>query len=142
MKTRVIVGILVISLLSLGALPAVQAFGLGDILKVGGIGFLVDKFSGSLNNFINRLMAKNGADTDYATKVVPILSLGSGGYIGAAQVVGDPDLVDQTQAVLQIEANFDRQFRIKALIPIDSKNPVNFSRVQGVGVSAVIDVRI
>ena len=33
-------------------------------------------------------------------------------------------------------------FRVKALIPIDSKNPTNFSRVQGVGVSAQIDVKI
>ena len=31
---------------------------------------------------------------------------------------------------------------VKALVPIDSKNPVNFTRVQGVGVSATIDVRI
>ncbi|MDT8903216.1 hypothetical protein [Anaeroselena agilis] len=142
MKKKAVVGILVVCLLSLAALPAAQAIGLGDIIKAGGIGFLVDKFSGSLNNFINRLMAKNGADTDYATKVVPILSLGSGGYIGAAQIVGDPELVEMTQAVLQVEANFDRQFRIKALIPIDSKNPANFSRVQGVGVAAVIDIRI
>lgn len=120
-----------------------QAFSLGDILKVGGIGFLIDKFSGQLNGFINTLTFKNGAGTDYATKVVPILSFGSGGYVGAAQVIGTQDVVDRTQAVVQIEGDFNgSQFRVKALVPIDSKNPVNFSRVQGAGVSAVIDVRI
>lgn len=142
MKKRVVVGLLIVCVLSVGAIPVSQAIGLGDIFKVAGIGVLVDRFSGPLNNFINKLMAQHNADTEYATKVVPILTLGTGGYVGAAQVVGDADLVDQTQAVIQIEADFDRQFRVKALIPIDSKNPTNFSRVQGVGVSAVIDIRI
>ncbi len=53
------------------------------------------------------------------------------------------ELVDQTKAVLQVEGQFNGDsFRIKGLIPIDSKNPTNFSRVQGVGVSAQIDVKI
>jgi hypothetical protein len=143
MKQRFIVGLLVFCLLSVTAIPATQASIFGDILKVGGIGFLVDKFSSPLNNFINTLTAKHGASTDYATKVVPIVTLGSGGYIGAAQVTGPQELVDETEAVLQAEGDFNgRQFRVKALIPIDSKNPTNFSRVQGVGVSAIIDVRI
>jgi hypothetical protein len=143
MKRRVVIGLLVLCLVSALAIPASQAFGLGDIIKVGGIGFLVDKFATPLNNFINGLMSKSGAGTDYATKVVPIITIGSGGYIGAAQVTGPQSLVDETEAVLQVEGNFGgNQFRIKGLIPIDSKNPTNFSRVQGVGVSAMIDVRI
>lgn len=142
MKKRVIVGLLIFCLVSLAAIPASLAIGLGDVLKVGGIGFLVDRFASPLNNFINTLTFKHGAGSDYATKVVPIISLGSGGYIGAAQVTGSQELVNKTQAVLQIEADFDRQFRVKAVIPIDSKNPLSFSRVQGVGISAIIDVRI
>lgn len=142
MKKRIVTGLLILCLLSVGIIPAAQAFGLGDILKVGGIGFLVSKFATPLNNFINTLTVKHGAGTDYATKVVPILTVGTGGYIGAAQVIGPEDLVAKTEAVLQIEADFNSQFRVKALIPIDSKNPVNFSRVVGVGVSANIDVRI
>lgn len=134
---------LIFCLVSLSAVPIVQAFSLGDVLKVGGIGFLIDKFSGQLNGFINTLTFKHGAGSDYATKVVPILSFGGGGYIGAAQVIGTQELINRTQAVVQIEGDFSgNQFRVKALVPIDSKNPVNFSRVQGVGVSAVIDVRI
>ncbi len=142
MKKRVIVGLLIFCLVSLAAIPASLAIGLGDVLKVGGIGFLVDRFASPLNSFINTLTFKHGAGSDYATKVVPIISLGSGGYIGAAQVTGSQDLVDRTQAVLQIDADFNRQFRVKAAIPIDSKNPLSFSRVQGVGISAIIDVRI
>ena len=125
------------------AMPATQAFSLGDVLKVGGIGFLVDRFAGPLNSFINTLTFKNKAGNDYATKVVPVLTFGSGGYVGAVQVTGSQELVDRTQAVLQLESDFNGgQFRVKALVPISSKNPVNFSRVQGVGVSATIDVRI
>lgn len=143
MKKKIVTGLLLFCLLSVAAVPATQAFSLGDVLKVGGIGFVIDKFSGPLNNFINTLTFKHGAGTDYATKVVPILTFGSGGYVGAAQVTGPEDLVDRTEAVVQIEGNFNgNQFRVKALIPIDSKNPVNFSRVQGVGVSAIIDVKI
>jgi hypothetical protein len=52
--------------------------------------------------------------------------------------------VEKVQAVGQLEISWnDKLFRIKGLIPIDSKNPTtSFSRVQGVGVSAVIDVKV
>ena len=143
LKKIIVISMLVFSLVSLAAVPMAQAFSLGDVLKVGGIGFLVDKFSGQLNSFVNTLTFKHGAGNDYATKVVPILSFGSGGYVGAAQVTGSQELVDRTQAVVQIEGNFNgSQFRVKALVPIDSKNPTNFSRVNGVGISAIIDVNI
>ena len=136
--------ILVIVVFScLFALPplAAQAFDLGGLLKVGGVGFVVDKLAGPLNSFINTLMVKGNAGTSYATKVVPIISVGSQGHIGAAQVTGSQDLVDQTKAVLQIEGTFS-SMRVKGLVPIDSENPINFSRVQGVGVSAIIDIGI
>ncbi len=143
MKKSIIVTILVFCLLSVAAVPVTQAFSLGDILKVGGMAILIDKFASPLNSFINTLTFKNGGSHDYATKVVPILTFGSGGYVGAAQVLGPQDLVNQVKAVVQVEGNFNgQQFRVKALIPIDSKNPTNFSRVQGVGVSAMIDVKI
>lgn len=143
MKQRIMVVLLACCLLTGVMMPAAQAFGLGDILKVGGISILIDKFSDQLNGFINTLTFKKGAGSDYATKVVPILSFGGGGYVGAAQVMGSQELVDKTQAVVQIEGDFSGgTFRVKALVPIDSKNPTNFSRVNGVGISAVIDVRI
>ncbi|MBP1763541.1 MAG: hypothetical protein H6Q65_599 [Firmicutes bacterium] len=141
MKKRIMVVLLVFCLLSAVAIPVTQAFDLGSVVKIGVVGILVDKFAGPLNDFINKLMIKNNAGTDYATKVVPIITVGTGGYIGAAQVTGPQELIDQTEAVIQVEGNFNgNQFRIKGLIPIDSKNPTNFSRVQGVGVSAMIDI--
>jgi len=145
-QKRILIGIVVILLLSLAAVPAVQAIDLGSIIKVAGIGFLVDQFGPQLNNFINTLMAQHNATPDFATKVVPILTvgvLGNSGYIGAAQVMGPQNLVDRVQAVVQVESSFNgSMFRVKGLIPIDSKVPVKFNRVSGVGVSAMIDVRI
>lgn len=143
---RLISSLLVATLLAGSAVATTNAFDLGRVLggvvKVGGIGYVVDRFSDQLNSFINKLMMKNNVETEYATKVVPIISLGDSGYIGAAQVIGPQSRVDQVEAVAQVEANFnDRLFRIKGLVPVDSKNPTNLSRVDGVGVSAVIDVR-
>ena len=48
-------------------------------------------------------MMKEGAGTNYATKVVPIVSIGNKGYIGAAQVIGDADQVEKVKAVGQLE---------------------------------------
>ena len=143
MKKKIVAAMLALSVVSAVSAPNVTNAGWTDLLKVGGISILVDKFSEPLNNFINTLTPKHAVSSDYATKVVPIIVVGSGTYTGAAQVTGPQALVDQTKAVLQIEGNFSgNQFRVKALIPIDSKNVTNFSRVQGVGVSAQIDVKI
>ena len=144
---RVGVALMAAAMICIGAFSGVSASGLGSILggivKVGGIGFLVDKYGESLNSAINSVMMKEGAGTNYATKVVPIVSIGNRGYIGAAQVIGDADQVEKVEAVGQLEISWNNKlFRIKGLIPMDSKNPMSFSRVQGVGVSAVIDVRV
>ena len=138
--------LLLVSVLTIVAVPVADAINLGGIFKVAGIGLLVDQFGPQLNSFINTLMAQHNATPEFATKVVPILTvgvLGNSGYIGAAQVMGPQNLVDKVQAVVQVESSFNgNMFRVKGLIPIDSKIPVNFSRVSGVGVSAMIDVRI
>jgi hypothetical protein len=53
------------------------------------------------------------------------------------------DAINGTKAVAQIEATFQNRLRVKILVPIDSENPIQrFRRVQGVGVSAIIDLRL
>ena len=142
-KSKILVSFLILAMVMI---PVAYAIDLGSIIKVAGIGFLVDQFGPQLNSFINTLMAQHNATPEFATKVVPILTvgvLGNSGYIGAAQVMGPQNLVDKVQAVVQVESSFNgNMFRVKGLIPIDSKIPVNFTRVSGVGVSAMIDVRI
>lgn len=72
-------------MLGTGIASQVSAFNLGSFLggvvKVGGIGFLVNKYGDSVNSAINSLMMKEGVGTNYATKVVPIVSIGDSGYI-------------------------------------------------------------
>ena len=141
MKKQVIAAMLTVSLLAAGGTAVTQAFSLGSILKVGGVTVLVDKFGGQINDFLNKLLMKNSVGTDYATKVVPVLSIGTGKYIGAVQVVGPTAQVDKVKAVGQLEGSFNDIARAKALIPLESVDITHLSRVQGVGVSAIIDLK-
>jgi hypothetical protein len=113
------------------------------ILKAGGIAVVVDRFGGDIDRAINRL-TNTKPDKNFATKVVPIISAGKGTHIGAAQVMGKPDVVSKVQAVAQVEGDFmGREVRLRALIPISTKNPQHsVKRVEGVGVSAIVDIRI
>lgn len=143
LKLGVLTAILVTALLVTGP-RSTQAIKLGDIVKVGGIAFVVDRFGDQINKFINTLTANKNVGSTEATDVVPILSLGGGGYIGAVQVIGARENVEKTKAVVQIEANavFGRNLRIKALVPVGSRTTSNIKRIYGVGVSAMIDIRI
>ncbi len=128
------------------AAPA-SALDIGDLLKkglfIGGGGAIVKAIAGPINDFINTVTFNKGAKFQGFTKVVPILSMGDGTHIGAAQVGGQSQsAVNNTQAVVQIEAEF-KGIRVRVLVPIDSLNPIErFRRVQGVGVTAIIDVDI
>lgn len=138
---RIEVGVmLAIFAISIGA----YALDVGSIIKVGGIALLVDRFGPQLDKFINSLMGNNKVAVELETKVVPILSVGKGGYIGAAQVMGLKEDVDRVKAVAQLEGSFSgKLFRVKALVPIGSKEVKGgLTRIKGVGISAVIDVHI
>ena len=141
MKKQLIAAVTVASLLGFAGGTAVQAFNLGSILKVGGISVLVSKYGDSINDFLNKLLMKNGVGTDYATKVVPIVSVGTGKYIGAVQVISPSAQVEKVKAVAQLEGEFNGIARANALIPMATTNVTNLNRVQGVGVSATIDFK-
>lgn len=116
---------------------------IGGVIKTGGIVWMVDRYSTELNTFINKLTSKYAVSEEYSTKVVPIIAVGSKGYVGAAQISGPSSMVEKCQGALALEGDFlNRTFRIQALIPVDSKDPTVAKRVQGVGVSAKIDVAI
>ena len=79
------------------------AAGLGDLIGVVGGGFLVSTIAGPINDFINTITLNRGAKVEGHTKVVPIVSIGSGTHIGAAQVAGPRgDAINGTKAVAQI----------------------------------------
>ena len=123
------------------------AFDIGDILKgaakIGGVALAVDKFGGEMNKFINKFMDNNDVSTNSASKVVTIVTPIGNKHIGAAQVVGSKEAVAKVGAVAQLETSFmDKMFRIKVLVPIEGKDATKLKRVPGVGVSAVIDIKL
>ncbi len=141
-------------ILAVAALVGVTAVGVSGqdifgIIKTLGIGYAVRTFAPQINSFINDLLQNRGVAVREQTKVVPILSIAigtsspGGAYVGAAQVAGPKTAVDRVQAVAMLEADFQAAFRIKALVPVDNLKPwESLRRVQGVGVSAIVDIRI
>ncbi|MGM0603506.1 MAG: hypothetical protein ACQESS_09355 [Bacillota bacterium] len=127
--------------------PAVSADKLvGQLLKTFGIGFIVSEFAEPIDNFINTLTLNNGVQVETATKVVPVVTVGSGTFAGAVQVSGPAAEIEKVEAVAQLEGDFkDGAFRIRALVPVNTKNPVdikNIERIEGVGVTALVDIDV
>lgn len=125
----------------LGAAASAQ---LGKILKGGAIAIAVDQFGPQIDNGINKLINAKNLGHGQATKVVPILSIGSGSYLGAVQVTGDQRDLDNVKAVAQLEGNVRviGGVRLRALVPIASRSVSNIKRVPGVGVSALVDIKL
>src|SRR5579862_5753519 len=70
---------------------------LDSVLKGGGIAFLVSRFGPDINKALNKLTKTNTAGTPFDTKVVPVLSAGTGTYAGAVQVAGPREAVRKVQ---------------------------------------------
>lgn len=133
--------VLITFIVAFGSVVA-YGVGIGSAIKLFGIGWVVSKFGGQINSFINTGLGQRGITWEGTTKVVPILSIGRGGYIGAAQVAGPPDIVAQTQAVGQVETKIGG-LGGRLLIPMSTKTPLKgVKKVKGVGVTAVIDFKM
>lgn len=115
----------------------------GDVLRALAVGYGVKASSKPVNDFINKVTANKGLPVGATTKVVPILTVGDKAYIGAAQVAGPAALVSKVEAVYQYYAAFENnKYRVMLLFPNSDINPLNFKRVPGVGLTALVDVSI
>ena len=130
-------------LLGLGTTPRPAAAldlggGIGTLVKIFGIGWVVDHYSGQINKAINSALAQRDAEIEGYTKVVPILRImgGKGKAIGAAQVMGPRVQVEKVKAVGEVELRLLGAVRARGLLPISTKS--SLSIVPGVGVSANI----
>jgi hypothetical protein len=133
---------LALTLAGILLVSAVAAPQLKQILKVGGVIAVVNTFGKEIDKQFNRLW--NRSETSrVTTKVVPILSVGNRGQaIGIAQVMGPRGDVDRVVAVAQPEFRL-HDVRLRALIPVSSKNVVEDIRVvENVGVSGIIDLKL
>ncbi len=138
-----VIGLLVAFTLGLATAPQpAQAisFGgaFGDLVKIFGIGWVVKHFGGEINDFINNALKQREAAIEGHTKVVPILRVGTGTAVGAAQVMGPKAQVDKVQAVAEVELNIAGSLRARGLIPISTRDTSSIKGVGGVGVSANI----
>ncbi len=118
---------------------------LEQILKIGGTALIVKQFGGTINNVLNKVTGQNKLDDQgIVTKVVPVLSAGSRGAIGIVQVAGPREQVDRVKAVAQLQTQVKALGTLQAriLIPIDAENLNNINRVSGVGVSAIVDIKL
>ncbi len=134
----VLVGLALLAVVPLAA-PQFKA-----ILKVVGVGAAVKQFGPQINTALNKLSSHKDS-VKVKTKVVPIISAGvaSRQAIGAAQVMGPAVEVDKVQAVAQLDQDvLGKEVKIRAMIPVDSMNPTNISRVEGVGVSGIVDLKL
>lgn len=129
-------------------LPASAGFDLDDLLgkgiKVVGVKVLVDQFGSEINNFINQFLDNSNASVKAASKVVTIISPIGGKHIGACQITGPKNQVNKVGAVVQLEtnANIGTKIRLKAMVPIEGSDPTHIKRVEGVGISALIDIKL
>jgi len=133
--------VFVFSILLSGTAQALSLPNLKELMLSAAIIAAVKHFGKDLNNFINKLLAQHDVAIKQATKVVPIISAGEGLAVGAAQVTGAADRVRLVKAVGQFEASFS-SLRGKLLLPVSSSNPSKSKVVKGVGVSALIDVKV
>ena len=117
---------------------------IGTAIKVFGIGYAVRAFGPQINSFINGVLQQRGVPYAGTTKVVPILSIGQGVYIGAAQVAGPPSRVDDVKSVGQGEIAVGGSVRLKGLFPFSVSIPLvgGTNTVGGVGISALIDFNV
>ncbi len=114
----------------------------GKVIKGAAVLLLSAALSDQLNDFINTVTLNKGVPPEAGTKVVPIIAMGSGTRVGAAQVSGPRGLTDKVKVVVQIETKFKfKNLDVEVFVPSDSLNPLKFNRVEGVGVSALIDIR-
>ncbi|HZO89898.1 MAG TPA: hypothetical protein VFB38_16330 [Chthonomonadaceae bacterium] len=116
---------------------------IGKILKGGGIAYAISQFGPEINRFINGLTKTSNASPTYETKVVPVLSAGTGAYVGGVQVMGPRSAVDKVQAVVQLEGKFNPLgMRVRALVPVATKSVTNIRRIPGVGISGLLDFKL
>ena len=133
--------------LTVGMLSPVRAQDLGAILKGGAILLAIDKFGPDIDKFVNRILGDGTREVGADTKVVPVLSLGKGTYVGAVQITGPTRQVQTVKAVAQVEgeARIGIKVRVKGLIPISDRNVKDLStlkRVPGIGITGIIDGKI
>lgn len=139
MNSKVVLGTGLLTGILIGAASA-QNF--RQILRVGGAVAVADRLGPRIDRTLNNLTGQRNLSARADTKIVPVLSVGQGTFIGIVQVAGPANAVRNTTAVAQLETRVPLigGSRARVLVPISTRSVTNMRRVNGVGVSAVIDL--
>jgi hypothetical protein len=90
----------------------------------------------------DRVAGTRAVEEEVRTKIVPILTFGSGGRIGVAQVAGPVSRIDDVKAVVQIATDYKDAARIRVMVPISTENVIsNLKRVPQVSVTGEAGLR-
>ena len=76
------------------------------------------------------------------SKIVPIISVGTGLRVGAAQVSGEAAQVARVRAVAQIEGDYRGRARVRALVPIGTEEVDGINRIPRTSVTAYGDITL
>lgn len=145
MKQKILATAIAASLLAATPFAVARADNILNSVLKGAVGVLaVQAIAGPLDQFINSVMLANNVGNRDKTKVVPIVTIGSATYVGAAQVTGPSSAIDQVKAVGEFAAQWNNNvWQVRALVPVDNINVLHgFKRVYGVGIDAVINAKL
>ena len=140
LRSRRAVTLVVVAALASGVASAGLVRG---ILRGGATKFLVERHGDEVNDFMNKLSKNETYGRGYATKVVNVVSFGKGMRVGVVQVIGPQAQVARVRAVVQLEGQISLlDLRVRGLVPINNDRGIftGVERVEGVGVSGIIDI--
>ncbi len=111
----------------------------GDVIRGAALLIAVKNFGSSINNTLNTLTFNKG----YNTKLVPMASVGEKMYLGGGQISASDATIIKVNALWQYEDMFSGgQFRVKIMVPTTSTNPLKMKRVDGAGITAVVEMAL
>ena len=127
-----------------------KSIDLKGVAETIGIMAIVKQFGDEINKLINKAASDNGAAVNMVTKVVPIFTYETGkgvsgnAAVGAAQVAGDADKVKEVQAVYSIDVAIQKGKKLdcQIFVPTRKIDPLKLDRVNGVGVTGIIDYKV
>lgn len=139
------VGVTAIIDISLDGAQRYNTIGTGiqtnDVIRGAAVLIAVKNFGKEINKGLNALTFNIGSG--YTTKVVPMASFGEKAYLGAAQISGSTSTTQKVNALWQYEGLFDHgRYRVKIMVPTNSYNPLEMRRVDGAGLSALVDIAL
>ena len=143
-KPYIIIAVLGVGVITAGMFSGVgvrtaRALGLDSMLQAGGVIAWCANGGQALETGFERALGRRTPREASASKIVPIISAGNDANIGIAQVVGPAEDVRQVQGVAAVKTTIGGLPGLD-MIPVSTTTPgASPSRIDNVGVAAIID---